>query len=73
MRYEETEETVDRLYAGLGLHGTEEMRRAQLSHTEASPSEDMSHGGTYRSAASHLIAVSKSSLQDSCMQLKPSI
>ena len=51
MRYEETEETVERLYAGLGLHGTEEMRRAVLSHTEASPSEDMKPGGTYRSSS----------------------
>ena len=55
VRYEDladrTEEIVERLYACLGLRWTEEIRKAVLSHSEASPSEDMKPGGTYRSAS----------------------
>ena len=55
VRYEDlaenTEETVERLYARLGLRWTEEMRRAARSHTEASPLEELKAGGTYRSAS----------------------
>ena len=55
VRYEDladqTEDIVQRLYARLGLSWTEEMRRSVLSHTEASRSEDMKPGGTYRSAS----------------------
>ena len=55
VRYEDladnTEEIVKSLYARLGLHWTEEIRRSVISHTEASPSQDMKPGSTYRSAS----------------------
>ena len=55
VRYEDladnTEEIVKSLYARLGLHWTEEIRRSVISHTEASPSQDMKPGSTYRSVS----------------------